>query len=406
MNSALLFCDTILKGKTMNNFIYSIPTEIYFGKGQIKHLADAIKQVGTKVLLLYGGGSIKKAGIYDTVISILEQNDIAYSELGGVDPNPRIETVVKGRDICREEGVNLILPVGGGSTIDCAKAIAAAVFYDGDPWDLILDHSKIGKALPIITVLTLSATGTEMNTGGVITNFATNQKMAISSPNLRPVASVLDPEYTFTVSEYQTASGTVDIMSHVLEQYFSRVEGAFVQDKFAEGLLQTCIKYGPIALGNPNDYEARSNLMWASTWALNGFIGAGKGGAWSVHPMEHELSAFYDITHGVGLAILTPHWMRYVLDETSVEKFSQYAYNVWGVVPSGDKFADANAGIDKTAEFFTKTLGVASTLAEVGIGEDKLEIMAEKASNPGVRQFAYKPLAPQDVLAIFKAALK
>lgn len=388
----------------MNNFHYHIPTEIYFGKGQIANLGHAIKQVGTKVLLLYGGGSIKKIGLYDTVLEILKEEEISFVELGGVQPNPRIETVVEGRDICRENGVNLILPVGGGSTIDCAKAISAAVFYDGDPWDLVLDHTKIGKTLPIISVLTLSATGSEMDCGGVITNLATNQKMGLSSPDLRPVVSILDPEYTYTVSKYQTAAGTADIMSHIFEVYFSRVEGAAVQDGFAESLLKTCIKYGEVAMNDPANYEARANLMWASSWAINGFLSAGKGGAWSVHPMEHELSAFYDITHGVGLAILTPAWMRYVLDEKSVDKFVDYAHNVWDIPRGGDKFEIANKAIDLTAKFFFETLGIEKTLAEVGIGTENLEKMAEKAAHPGLLN-AYRPLKKEDVLEIYKACL-
>jgi len=388
----------------MNNFIYSIPTTIYFGKGQISNLGQVVKGYGSKALLLYGGGSIKKSGLYDTVKEQLTQAGVACVELGGVEPNPRITSVREGARICKEQQVEVILPVGGGSTIDCAKAIAAGAHYEGDPWDLVIDHSKIKEATPIVSVLTLSATGSEMDCGGVITNFDTNVKRAISSKILRPKASILDPEYTYTVSRYQTGAGTADIMSHLFEVYFSRAEGTYMQDRMIEALLKTCIRYGRVAMDHPADYDARANLMWASSWAINDFVACGKGGAWSVHPMEHELSAFYDITHGVGLAILTPHWMRYVLDETTVGKFVEFGVNVWGIDPSLAPMEIANRAIDATASFLREQLELASTLREVGIGEENLEIMAKKAAAMGLAN-GYRPLTWEDVLAIYKACL-
>ena len=314
----------------MNNFDYTIPTEIHFGKGQISRLGEEIARLGKNVLLVYGGGSIKKIGIYGKVIDILKEQGANVTELSGVEPNPRIESVRRGVELCRDNNVDVILAVGGGSTIDCSKAVAAGVFYDGDAWDIVVDSSKITKALPIVTVLTLSATGSEMNGNAVISNLSTNEKIGLSSDLVRPRASILDPEYTYTVSKKQTAAGTADIMSHVFEIYFTNVKDAFLQARLCEAVLKTCIRYGRAAIDKPDDYEARANLMWASSLALNSLLSYGAEVAWTVHPMEHELSAFYDITHGEGLAILTPHWMKYCLNDKTVAKFAEYGVNVWG----------------------------------------------------------------------------
>ncbi|MZK51817.1 iron-containing alcohol dehydrogenase [Clostridium beijerinckii] len=387
----------------MENFNYSIPTKVYFGKGQIKNLAAIIKEYGNKILIAYGGGSIKKIGLYDEMIKILNDNSISYVELSGIEPNPRIETVRKGIKICKENNVEVVLAVGGGSTIDCAKVIAAGVKYEGDPWNLVTTPQKINEVLPIVTILTLSATGSEMDPHAVISDMTTNQKLGTGHENMKPKASILDPEYTYSVPKNQTAAGTADIMSHIFETYFNHTKGVDIQDSTAEGLLRACIKYGKIAIENPKDYDARANLMWASSWAINGLISYGTNSPWVVHPMEHELSAFYDITHGVGLAILTPHWMKYSLDDTTVFKFAQYGINVWGIDKNLDKFEIANKAIEKTSEFF-KELGIPSTLREVGIEEDKLELMAKKAMNPYFK-YAFKPLDENDILNIFKAAL-
>ncbi|OYP45113.1 NADH-dependent alcohol dehydrogenase, partial [Lachnotalea glycerini] len=273
-------------------------------------------------------------------------------ELAGIEPNPKIESVREGVRLCREHQIDVILAVGGGSTIDCSKVIGAAYYYEGDAWDIVTTPSLIDKVLPIITILTIAATGSEMNKNAVITNMQTNEKLGTASTNMIPQTSILNPEYMFTLPAIQTAAGTADIMSHVLENYFQKTEGAFEQDKISEGLLKTCIKYCPIAIKEPDNYEARANLMWASSLALNGLCGCGKGGSWTCHPIEHELSAYYDITHGVGLAIITPSWMRYILSDQTVDKFVEYAVNVWGLSPMEDKFKLANQAINKTEEFF------------------------------------------------------
>lgn len=389
----------------LKNFNYSIPTKIFFGEGKIEVLGKEIKKYGTKILLAYGGGSIKKNGIYDEVIKILKDEDIQFWELGGIEPNPRIDSVREGIKICRENDIDLVLAVGGGSTIDCSKVIAAGFYYDGDPWDLVIKKAKIKKALPIASILTLSATGSEMDASAVITNLETKQKIGIGHPAIMPKFSILDPTYTFTVPKHQTAAGIADIMSHTLENYFTLNDGAYLQDRLAEAVLKTCINYGRLAIDEPTNYEARANIMWASSLAINGLLSYGKKVNWSVHAMEHELSAYYDITHGIGLAILTPPWMGYVLDDERVDKFVEYGVNVWGIDGNKDKYEIAKESIDKTREFFL-SLEIPMTLREVGIGEENLEEMAKAAiRNKGGEIGNFKPLNYEDILAIFKKAL-
>lgn len=389
----------------MLNFNYSIPTKIFFGKGQIEVLGREIKKYGSKVLLTYGGGSIKKNGIYDKATKILKKNGIEFWELGGIEPNPRITSVRDGIKICRENNIDFILAIGGGSTIDCSKAIATGYYYDGDPWDLVIKEAEITKTLPIGTILTMAATGSEMNSGAVISNLETNQKLGFGHPSMAPKFSILDPNYTFTVPKNQTAAGVADIMSHTFENYFTMPEGAYLQDRLAEGVLKTCIKYGKKVVEDPENYEARANIMWASSLAINGILSYGKDTVWSVHPMEHELSAYYDITHGVGLAILTPPWMEYVLDDERLDKFVEYGVNVWGIDESKDKYDIAHEAIDNTREYF-KSLGIPMRLKDVGIGEENLEKMAKAAieHKDGVVG-NFKPLEYEDVLNIYKMAL-
>jgi len=386
----------------MDNFKFHAYTEMLFGKGEIAKLPEVLKRYGKNVLLVYGGGSIKKSGIYDTIQNLLK--DINIIELSGVEPNPRIETVRLGIERCRENKIDVVLAVGGGSTIDCSKVIAAAYYYDGDAWDLVTTPSKIGKVLPIVTILTMAATGSEMNKNAVISKMDTNEKLGTASNNMIPQTSILDPEYLYTLPEIQTAAGCADIMSHVFEAYFKKTTDAFVQDKFSEGLLETCIKYCPIALKDPTNYEARANIMWASSMALNGLTGSGKPGAWTCHPIEHELSAFYDITHGVGLAILTPRWMRYILSETTVDKFVDYAINVWHLEPNDDKFALANSAIDATEKFF-EDCGIPMTLSEIGIDKANFEKMAKAAALHGGLSEAYVSLNEEDVYKILEMCL-
>lgn len=385
----------------MNNFRFNAYTDIRFGKNQVEALPELIAPLGKKVLMVYGSSSIRKNGLYDKVKALLA--DFEVFELAGIEPNPKITSVREGVKICKKENIEVVLAVGGGSTIDASKVIAAGANYDGDPWDLVVDNNKIGKVLPVVTVLTLAATGSEMNKNAVISNMETNEKLGTSSHNFIPRASICDPTYLFSLPASQTAAGTADIMSHIFEQYFQHEKRAFITDRFAESLLKACIKYCPIALKEPDNYEARANLMWASTQALNSLLSCGKGGAWTCHAIEHELSAYYDITHGVGLAIITPRWMRYILNEDTVEKFCEYAKNVWDITEE-DPYKCANMAIDATENFF-RACGIPMTLKEVGIDESKLQVMAENAVRRGGLMNAYVSLNVEDVVTILKACL-
>ena len=313
-------------------FTYSIPTKIYFGKGQLNSLGNVISDYGKKVLLVYGGGSIKKTGVYDIVCSQLKQMKIQIYELSGIEPNPKIDSVRKGIAVCKQESIEAVIAVGGGSVIDAAKFIAAGACVDFDVWDFISKKSPVQNVLPVFSVLTISATGSEMDNTAVLNNPETMEKLALIDDKLFPAASFCDPTLTYTVSPYQTACGSADIFSHIIEVYFNRNQDLYMLDTQMEGMLKTVIKYAPVAMAEPDNYDARANLMWTSTWAINGYIYGCKKAPWSCHPMEHQLSAVYDITHGLGLAILIPHWMEYVLDDSTVQKFYDFAVNVSAII--------------------------------------------------------------------------
>lgn len=390
----------------MKNFVYDIPTRILFGQGQVSNVGKEVKKHADRVLLLYGKNSIKKNGLYDEVIKFLTEENIEIVELSGVDPNPRIETVREGANLCRKHNLELVLAVGGGSTIDCAKGIAAQAKYHGDIWkDLCVDKNLelLTEALPVASILTLSATGSEMNGNSVLSNMKENLKLGFSSYILRPVFSILDPTYTYSVNKYQTAAGAVDIMSHLFEQYFSPDKKGYLQARIMEGLLKTVIHYAPIAYEKPTDYEARANIMWASSLALNGLTSAGKESTdWATHQIEHELSAKYDITHGVGLGILTPYWMEYVLDKENVHRYVEDANNVWNIFGEND-FEVAKEGIIKTREFFD-SLDIPSSLTEIGIDSSKFEDMVASVTKFGPIG-AMKKLGYKDVLEILTMSL-
>jgi len=389
----------------MYSFIFQNTTKIYFGEDQLVHLGEELKRFGTRILLTYGGGSIKKIGLYDKVMSELKKAGLTVFELSGIEPNPRHTTVNKGADICKNEHIDVLLAIGGGSTIDCTKAISAATFYDGDSWDLVTRKVPVTKALPIITIPTMSATGSEMNSTAVISNLDTNEKYGFRHPLLQPKVSFLDPTNTYSVSAFQTACGAADIISHVFDfYYFTASKKMDMVDSIMENIIKTVIKYAPIALKEPENYEARANLMWASTWALNGFLTTGPDQAHSCHAMEHELSAFYDITHGLGLAILTPRWMKYVLDESTAPQFNKFGANVFGIDDSLSDMEGAERAIECLSDFLFKTLGLQSTLTEIGIDDKHFKVMAKKACKGDVLR-GFKVLTPEDVEKIFRMCL-
>lgn len=389
----------------MNNFIYDIPTKVYFGENQLGHLGEELSKYGKRVLLTYGGGSIKKTGLYDKVVAEINNSGLELFELSGIEPNPRVSSVNKGADICKKENIDVLLAVGGGSVIDCTKFIGAAAFYEKDAWDILMKKVPVKKCLPIIDILTLSATGSEMDSAGVISNPETKDKIGLLFPVMQPKVSFLDPTNTYTVSKYQTACGAADMLNHIMEVYFNMNQDLYMLDTVMEGLMKTVIKYAPIAMKEPENYEARANLMWTSSWAINGFVKGGKRQAWSCHPMEHEISAYYDITHGLGLAILTPRWMEYTLDETTVSKFYQFGCNVFGIDASLPQMEVAKKSIEMVKEFLYHTLELQSSLTELGIDDSNFKIMAHKAVNGGGLAYAFKPLNEEDVFNIFKMCL-
>ena len=389
----------------MNSFVYNIPTKVYFGENQLSHLGEELKKFGTRVLMTYGGGSIKKMGLYDNIMKEMKDAGLEVYELSGIEPNPRIDSVRKGAQMCKEHNIDVLLAVGGGSTIDATKFMAAGACVDHDPWDFFNEKkAPINDALPVVTILTLSATGSEMDTAAVISNPETNDKIGRLDPHVLPSVSFLDPTNTYSVSQYQTACGSVDIMSHIIEVYFNMEPDLFMLDCFMEGMLRTVVKYAPIAMQQPDNYEARANLMWTSSWAINGFINGGRAKAWSCHPMEHQLSAVYDITHGLGLAILTPRWMEYCLNENNVSKYVQFAVNVFGVDANQEPMAIAREGIKRLYDFFFKTLGLQSTLTELGIDKQHFEEMAEKACGGKILK-GFKNLTKEDVMKIYEMCL-
>lgn len=389
----------------MNSFVYDIPTKVYFGRNQLSNLGPELLRFGRRVLLTYGGGSIKKTGLYDRVMAEMQTAGMQVYELGGIQSNPRIDSVRKGAEICKSEKIDVLLAVGGGSTLDATKFMAAGACVDFDPWKFFgKERAPIEKALPVVTVLTLAATGSEMDDGGVISNPETKDKIGRGAQELFPKVSFLDPTDTYTVGAYQTACGAADMMSHIMEVYFNMNRDLQMLDGIMEAMMKSIIRFAPVAMREPENYEARANLMWLGSWAINGFINGGKSQAWSCHPMEHQLSAVYDITHGLGLAVLTPRWMEYTLDEVTVSKFHQFGVNVFGIDPSLPQMDAAKEAIALTGEFFFKTLGLKSSLCELGIDDKNFSAMAKKACGGGTLN-GFKPLRQQDVENIYRMCL-
>ena len=390
----------------MNGFIYDIPTKVYFGAGQLAHLGEELANYGKNVLVCYGGGSIKKSGLYDRVMEEIQRTGLQAFELSGIAPNPRVTSVNEGAAICKREHIDVILAVGGGSVIDCAKFVSVAAFYDGDAWDIMEHKYEPTKALPILDISTISATGSDMDAGGVISNEATQEKIGFSIPGLlQPKVSFLDPTLTYSVSQRQTACGSADILSHIIETYFVPEDGSmFLLDRFKEGLMQTVVKYTPVAMAEPENYEARANLQWAASWAINGFTGALQNVAWTCHPIEHELSAIYDITHGLGLAIITPKWMKYILDEKTVSRFYDYGVHVFGIDGTQAPMDVAKQAIAATERFFYETLGLASTLSAIGIDDQHFALMAKRACGGDVLP-GFRPLRQADIEEILRLSL-
>lgn len=387
----------------MQNFDYMTPTRLVFGENVVEKLPEVMAAVGKRVLLTYGGGSIKKIGLYDHVKELLK--DFEITELSGIQPNPKYNpSVLDGVRLCKENNIDVILSVGGGSVLDCSKAIAAGAKYDGDPWDLISYKAKAKAALPIVDILTLAATGSEYDCGGVISRTETNDKVGYVDPLLFPVCSFLDPRYTFTVSKKQTAAGCADAMNHIIEQYFCE-DSTLLNDGFCEVGLKSLMVNAKACLENPEDYRARAEMMFACTLGCNGIYALGNSpSGWPCHGIEHALSAYYDITHGEGLAIITPRWMRHILSERTLDRFVKYGINIFGIDASLPKQEIVEKAIDATYAFF-ESINIPMHLREVGIDDSRIDEMAHHiAVNEGLEN-AYAPLTEQDIKEILVESL-
>ena len=389
----------------MNNFTFYSPTYFVFGKGTENEAGHYVKRFGgSKVLIHYGGGSVVRSGLLDRVKKSLEKEKIEYVELGGVKPNPRSGLVYEGIDLCKKEGVDFVLAVGGGSSIDSAKAIAAGVKYDGDFWDLY-EGTPIKAALPVGTVLTIAAAGSEGSGDSVITKEEGMLKRGTGGEALRPVFSILNPELTQTLPAYQTACGATDIMAHVFERYFTNTKDVEITDRLCEAVLLTMIKEVPRVIEDPNNYEARANIMWAGTVAHNNVVGVGRDQDWASHGIEHELSALYDVAHGAGLAVVFPAWMTYVMKH-DINRFAQLAVRVWGCEMNfANPEETAKEGIDRFKQFLS-SIGMPISFKELGAKEEDIPFMVEKLGlGDNGTMGGFVKLTSKDVEQIYKLAL-
>ncbi|AJE52860.1 iron-containing alcohol dehydrogenase [Paenibacillus polymyxa] len=387
----------------MKAFEFYNPTQLIFGQGQLEALKREVPKYGKRVLLVYGGGSIKRSGLYDNVIKLLGEIGAEVTELAGVEPNPRLSTVHKGVELCKANQIDLVLAVGGGSVLDCSKAIAVGAKYDGDMWDFAERKATPQAALPLGTILTMAATGSEMNAGSVITNEKTQEKLGWGSVHAFPAFSILDPVNTYSLPQNQTVYGIVDMMSHTLEHYFHLESNTPVQLGWCETILRTVIDVAPGLVNDLENYELRETIMYCGTMALNGFLNMGLTGDWATHNIEHAVSAVYDIPHGGGLAILFPNWMKHNL-HVKPERFKQLAVNVFHVNPEGKSDEEvALEGIQALRDFWN-SIGAPSRLADYDIDASKIDVMADKAVKFGPFG-GFNKLNREDVVEIYKASL-
>lgn len=388
------------------------PTRLIFGAGVLERLGEVTKTYGKKALIVTGGGSVKRNGTFDRAAASLKAAGITWVECSGVEPNPRITTVKRGAQIARDEKCDVIIALGGGSTMDASKVMAAAFYYDGDPWDMIY-HGQANphipaRALPIITVPTLAATGSEMNMGAVISNGETKEKSFTQTECLYPKVALVDPELTMSVPDDQTAYGVCDIITHVTESYFNGVDGTPIQDRFAEGVILTAMEWGPKAIANGSDLEARAQVQWASIVALNGWVNSGTNGGFPVHMIEHTLSAYHDITHGAGLAIVNPSWMRFAAKHRP-DKFVQFAERIFGLKAKSTNDLDcALEGIDRF-EAFLKKIGCPTRLSELNIDDSlitKYALETLRIIHDGNGKLPGRPaMSEKDIIDVLRAAL-
>lgn len=386
----------------MNDFTYFNPVRVHFGKTAMEALPEELEKFGKHVLLVYGGGSIKRTGLYDRVLGTLQKTGKTVFELPGVMPNPRTEKVYEGIELCRREGIDLLLAVGGGSTVDCAKAIAVGARTDRDFWQAFFkDWETAEDAIPLGVVLTLPATGSELDKSSVITNAATDEKNSYDSELTFPKFTILDPTLTYTLPKHQMVNGIVDTISHLYELYISPPDDECLTDELAEAALRTEIRAARAAVANPEDYEARANLMWTSSFALCGMLNNGKETDWASHCIEHPISAIYDVAHGAGLAVVHPAYLDYICPD-ALPRLRRLAIRVWDVDPAGKSDEEiAREGIRRTREFF-RELGAPVTLTELQVPQEAIGRIADLTD---LGCFSYRRLTREDVVAILQTAL-
>ena len=388
----------------MVNFDYQTPTRLIFGRGVVQEkLHGVMEKFGKRVLITWGGGSIKRSGLYDQVREILKDKEIY--ELPGIEPNPKYDpSVLEGVRICKEKNIDVILSVGGGSVLDCTKAIAGAACSDADPWDVITMKVPTLKAIPIVDIITLAATGSEYDRGGVISRTDTNDKLAYFSDLVFPAVSFIDPTYTFTLPVRQTLAGVSDCINHIMEQYFCG-EHIMMNDAFMEGAIKSLMKNVRIVLKDPENYDARAEIFYATTLGCNGIYSLGNSeSGWPMHAIEHALSGYYDINHGEGLAIVTPRWMKHILSEKTLERFVAFGTGVFGIDPALPEMEIAEKAIQSIHDFY-REIGLPMTLREVGIDGSRIDEMAHHiAVNEGLEN-AWAPLHEEDIAAILRDCL-
>ena len=391
----------------MLNFNFCSPTYFAFGKNTEEEVGKLTKKFGgTKVLIHYGQGSVERSGLLNKVRKSLQQSNIDFVELGGAQPNPRASLVYEGIELCRKENVDFILGIGGGSAIDSAKAISIGVPYDGDFWEIYEKHLDVDKAIPVGTIVTLAATGSEGSLSSVITNENGWKKYGLNIEILRPVFSIMNPELTYSLPPYQTACGIVDMLSHILERYFSNTEEVDLTDRMSEAVMKSIIENALTVMNNPKDYGARANLMWAGTIAHNNILGVGKEQDWSSHRLEHELSALYDVAHGAGLAVLLPAYMKFTMPK-HVMLYAQLANRVWNIDVNFENLQEtASKGIAAFETFF-KMIGMPTTFAELGAKEEDIPQLTAKVriKDGGDILGVFEPLTRDDISSIFRLCL-
>ncbi|WP_066501503.1 iron-containing alcohol dehydrogenase [Abyssisolibacter fermentans] len=387
----------------MENFIFKSGTKIIFGKGGENTVGEHVVKHSHKVLIHYGGDYLKKFGILDRVTESLKKNGVEYVILDGVVPNPRLSLVYEGIKICKQENIDFILAIGGGSAIDSSKAIALGAVYEGDVWDFYSGKATPKKALKVGTVLTIPGSGSEMSESSIITNEDKNLKCGIDNELIVPEFSILNPEMCYTIPPYLMSCGIADILSHLFERYFTTTKSSVLSDHLLEGAMKAVLEVGPLMKKDPKNYDYCSEIMWLATVSHNGMLDAGRVSDWASHRIEHEISAIYDITHGGGMAIVFPAWMKYVKDE-NMKRFVQLATRVFGVTDDTDKEKVIEKGINCLEEFF-KSLGLKTTLTEANVPIDRFEEMASKAVGDADHIGRFKQLKIEDIVEILKLAI-